>query len=219
VSDAGPRILADVHEEKSGIPSILGSLGAVVEIASLPAGDYAVSADTLVERERVLDLHSAIVKGHFWAQIGRLRRGSAFPYLMVEGTHLDRGPLHPHAIRGACLAVIDLGIALIRSDHQRDSALWVYRLALRSQRTSPGADRPLYAQRPKPRVGEETSEAVLAAVPGVSTSTARALLARFGSLDAVLSAAPDEWREVPGVGRKRARALEETLRHRWPSAE
>jgi ERCC4-type nuclease len=43
---SAPTIVADVHEEQSGIPSLLETLGAVVERASLSAGDYLVGADT-----------------------------------------------------------------------------------------------------------------------------------------------------------------------------
>jgi len=107
------------HEVKSGIPELLEGLGAEVECAPLPAADYAVGLDTLVERKRVLDLHGAVIKGRIWPQLGKLRSASAFPYLLVEGTDLDRGPLAPNAIRGVCLAAIDLGIALLRTDHQR----------------------------------------------------------------------------------------------------
>jgi ERCC4-type nuclease len=103
------KIIVDVHERQSGIAGTLCELGADVEIASLPAGDYAVGADTLVERKRVLDLHAAVLKGRLWPQLGKLRAACAFPYLLVEGTDIDRGPLHHNAVRGACLAVIDQG--------------------------------------------------------------------------------------------------------------
>jgi ERCC4-type nuclease len=68
------RIVADVNERRSGVPKALADLGVCVELAPLPAGDYAVSAKTLVERKSVADLHSAIAKGSFWPQIGKLRR-------------------------------------------------------------------------------------------------------------------------------------------------
>jgi ERCC4-type nuclease len=205
------RIVVDVHERQSGIADTLRELGAEVEIASLPAGDYAVGADTLVERKRVLDLHAAVLKGRLWPQLGKLRAACAFPYLLIEGTDIDRGPLHHNAVRGACLAVIDQGIALLRSGYQRDSALWIYRLAVRCQETEPAAERPAYAQRPRPKPGNETAEAFLAAVPGISTGSARALLERFGSVADVLAAGPDEWLKVPGIGPERVRALQETL--------
>lgn len=205
------RIVVDVHERQSRIAETLAELGAEIEIASLPAGDYAVGADTLVERKRVLDLHGAVLKGRFWPQIAKLRAACAFPYLLVEGTDIDRGPLHHNAVRGACLAVIDQGIALLRSGYQRDSALWIYRLAVRCQQVEPAADRPAYAQRPRARPGDETAEALLAAVPGISTTSARALLERFGSVAAVVAADPAEWLTVPGIGPERARAMAETF--------
>jgi ERCC4-type nuclease len=130
------RIIVDTHERQSGIAETLAELGAEIEIAALPAGDYAVGADTLVERKRVLDLHAAVLKGRLWPQLGKLRAVCAFPYLLVEGTDIDRGPLHHNAVRGVCLAVIDQGIALLRSGYQRDSALWIHRLAVRCQRST-----------------------------------------------------------------------------------
>ena len=158
------KIIVDVHERQSGIAETLSELGAEIEVAPLPAGDYAVGADTLVERKRVLDLHAAILEGRLWPQLGTLRAACAFPYLLVEGTDIDRGPLHANAIRGACLAVIDLGIALLRTGYQRDSALWIHRLAVRCQELEPAAERRAYAQRPRPKPGEETAEALLSAV-------------------------------------------------------
>jgi ERCC4-type nuclease len=207
------RIVVDVHERRSGIPEVLaGELGVEVDVAALPAGDYAVGADTLVERKRVLDLHTAVTKGRLWPQLAKLRAAAAFPYLLVEGTDIDRGPLSPAAIRGVCLAAIDLGIAVLRSGQPRDSALWLHRLAVRCQRVEAPPDRPAYTQRPKSASGLEAAEAALATVPGISTTTARALLERFGSLAAVVAAEPAEWLTVPGVGPERARALENVLR-------
>ncbi|MGI8420746.1 MAG: helix-hairpin-helix domain-containing protein [Gaiellaceae bacterium] len=52
---------------------------------------------------------------------------------------------------------------------------------------------------------------MLSAVPGFSATTARALLTHSGSVAEVLEAAPSEWLSVPGVGPKRATALQRTL--------
>jgi ERCC4-type nuclease len=209
------RIVVDVHEGTSGIAELIRQLGAEVEIASLRAGDYLVGENTLVERKRVRDLHAAIVKGRLWPQLAKLGGACDFPFLLVEGTDIDRGPLHPNAVRGACLAVVDLGIALLRTETQRDSALWLHRLAVRCQRLERPPDRPSYSQQPKAVAGPAAAEAVLAAVPGLSTTSARALLERFGSVAAVVAAGPDEWLQVQGIGPERARLLAETLSLRW----
>jgi DNA excision repair protein ERCC-4 len=208
-----PRIaiIADIYERASGISDALTRLGAVVDVASLPAGDYAVGAQTIVERKSVLDLHGAILKGRFWPQLGKLRAECKFPYLLVEGRELDRGPLHPNAIRGACLTAMELGIGLLRTEDRDDSARWLHRLAVRCQRVEHSPDRPAYAQRPKVSPGVSAAEAALAVVPGISVVCARALLGRFGSVNAVLQATVDELVTVSGIGFERARALEETF--------
>ncbi len=164
----------------------------------------------------MLDLHSSVRKGHLWAQLAKLRAACAFPYLLVEGTDLDRGGLHPNAVRGVCLAAIDQGIALLRSDHQRDSARWLHRLAVRCQREELPADRPAYVQRVA-APPESVAEAMLASVPGISTVGARALLERFGSLAGVLAAPAEEWLTVPGIGRERASALGAALGAKAPA--
>ncbi|HEX5582295.1 ERCC4 domain-containing protein [Gaiella sp.] len=214
------RIIADVQERRSGIPKLLAELGAEVEVLSLTAGDYVVGHDTLVERKAVLDLHSAVRRGHLWAQLAKLKAGCPFPYLLVEGRSIDgrgRG-LHPNSIRGACLAVIDQGVALLRSDDRADSARWIHRLAVRCQREASAPELPPLVPRPV-LAPESVPEAMLAAVPGISTVTARALLERFGSLTAVATAPPDALLDVPGIGNERARALLEALGGAPPAAE
>ncbi len=52
---------------------------------------------------------------------------------------------------------------------------------------------------------------MLAAVPGISTARARALLARFGNVANVVAAGEQAWCEVPGIGPTRAKALAKTF--------
>jgi len=124
------QVVVDVNERKSGIPEALAKIGFDVETTVLPAGDYALGPDVLVERKSALDLHAAIMQGRFWTQIGKLRRASCFPFLLVEGRDLDSGPLAPKAVRGACVSVIHQGIRLIQTTDRNDSALWLERLAV-----------------------------------------------------------------------------------------
>lgn len=73
------KIVVDVHERQSGIADTLAELEAEVETAPLPAGDYAVGADTLVERKRVLDLHAAVLKGATLAAARQASRSLRLP--------------------------------------------------------------------------------------------------------------------------------------------
>jgi ERCC4-type nuclease len=141
-----PLVIVDVHERRSGIACLLEQLGARVEMRRLLSGDYLPAPRTLVERKTVYDLHAAILAGRFWRQMAVLRDSASWTYLLVEGSSLYSGRLSPEAIRGAILALTDLGVIVLRSIDRGDTAAWIYRIAMRRQ--SPRArDYPPYAQR------------------------------------------------------------------------
>jgi ERCC4-type nuclease len=198
-------ITADVREEASGVPSLLEQLAVTVERRNLSFGDYVLGPGTVVERKSTRDLHLTIAAGRFWPQIGRLRAAGRWPYLVIEGEHL-RGPVDADAIRGACLAASDLGVTVLRTQDVRDTSHWLRRLALRRQ-DGRMRDRPAYAQRPKRPPGVVPAEQALAAAPGISVVTARRLLSRFGTLEAVVLAPPEAWQQVEGMGPLRAESL------------
>jgi ERCC4-type nuclease len=208
-------VTADVHERASGVPEMLRALGAQVELRSLPRGDYLVEAETVVERKTVADLHSSIAAGRFWAQMRKIR-AVKWPYLMIEGASAFTGPVAANSIRALCLAVSDLGIAIIRTEHSADTAEWLLRLAVRR---SGGAirNRPVYAQRLK-SAAVPAAEAALACATNVSVETARTVLAHFGSLRQVGEASLDDLQALPGVGVKRATSIAALMHDRWAAA-
>lgn len=204
--DLMPEVVVDIFERGSGVPAALQRLEARVSVEPLAAGDYRIAGGVLVERKTVADLHGSLGRGRFWTQVGRIRDAAAYPFLLVEGDELDAGPLHPNAIRGALLAVAELGVAVLRSRDPADSALWLHRLAVRQARK----ERTRSRMREVPAMTPPGVD-VLAAVPGISTQTARALLARFGSVGGMLKAGPELWAEVEGIGSVRAHALAAAL--------
>jgi ERCC4-type nuclease len=192
---------------------LLEGLGAQVEIRALTRGDYVVGPGTVVERKTIRDLHLSIMNGRFWRQMAKIRAAGTSPYLVIEGVSVFAGPLRNSGVRGACLAVSDLGIAIIRTQDAHDTAAWLYRLAVRRQRDSPGVQ-PRYLRRPR-SVGVSPGVAALAAAPEVSVITARNLLVAFGSLRAVCEASLDELQAVPGVGIKRATSIAALIHEPW----
>jgi Fanconi anemia group M protein len=197
-------LVADVFERDSGVPVALQRLGIDVSVAALPSGDYKLPGGILVERKTVPDLHGSIERGRFFRQIGRLRDEAAFPYLLVEGANVLAGPCNPNGIRGALLAVADLGVALIRSLDVTDTSLWLQRLAVREQRRIRAVE-DTANRLPDPGV------VALAGVAGISRVMAKALLARFGSIEGLVAAGPKRWIEVEGIGEVRANALAAAL--------
>jgi ERCC4-type nuclease len=210
------EIVADVHEQPSRIPALLETLGARVTIRALTRGDYVAGPQCVVERKTVVDLHLTVLQGRFWHQIRKLRAAGRRPYLLIEGPSLWPASrrLAPNAVRGLLLAVGDLGVSVIRSESREDTAAWIVRLANRCQ-TVEISDRPVYSQRPQRRSSIDPTEQAGAAAPGISTVTARSLLAQFGSLQAIASATVEELQTVAGVGQHRAEALHSMIHSEW----
>jgi ERCC4-type nuclease len=198
-------ITVDVHERASGVPRMLETLGVQVEVRALTRGDYVVGPGAVVERKTTWDLHTAISKGRFWAQMRKIRSCGPQPYLMVEGRSAYKAHVADNAVRGLLIAVADLGVTIIRTEGPEDSALWLVSLAKRRRDGAP-RDRPVYAQRPRSTV-TSPAEAALACAPDVSVKTARVVLDRFGSLSNVAQAKVDDLQALPGVGIKRATAI------------
>jgi ERCC4-type nuclease len=202
------RIVVDWWERQSGMPEALAALGVDVVVSHLDAADYDLGGGVLVERKTVVDLHLSLQRGRLWRQLDELRLAARLPYLLAEGVSLDIGSLSRRAVRGVCLAVMGLGIPVIRTDDVGDSALWLSVLARRRNGRRPRRDRPVYAQKLKPG---RVPEAMLTAVPGISVRRARALLAEFGTISGVLAAGPAEWTRVDGIGVGVATALADAV--------
>jgi ERCC4-type nuclease len=212
LSDVLEPLVVDSREREGRLLAALHRLGVPTEVRELAVGDY-IAGTAIIERKSVRDLHFAIIRARFWPQIGRFSRAARHPYLLVEGADIDAGPLRPESVRGAMLAVGELGIRVIHASDPVDSAMWLKLLAARSRKNRAPLKR-VFASRTS-----AAPEAMLAAVPGISAITAQALLDRFGSVAAVIEAGPEQWLSTPGVGPKRALALTQTLaaQRRTPS--
>jgi DNA excision repair protein ERCC-4 len=210
------RVVVDRREPRE-ILGHLTRLGVAVQEQLLDAGDYELGGRALVERKTVRALHASVIQGRFWTQVGLLRSAARFPYVLIEGRDLDDGPLSPAAIRGICVALMDLGVGVVRSVDARDSTLWLQRLAERRASVRI-RNAPAYAQRPKREAGFPAAEAALACVPGISRVCAQTLLAHFGSLAALVQASPAEWQRVRGIGPTKANAIAVTFHAERPAS-
>lgn len=197
-------ILVDHRERSPAIVRELRTLGATIEHTRLSVADYVVGERVGIERKTVADLHRSVEDGRLWTQVASLRVDLRRAFLFVEGRRIDHGRVSRAGIRGALLTVIRLGVVVIRTDDEADSALWLWRIASREGRPPVRPTRSV-------RRGLHGPVAVLAAVPGISPALAARLLVRFGSVAAVASATRDELEAVAGIGSTRAAMLHATL--------
>ncbi|MBP2145829.1 Fanconi anemia group M protein [Methanofollis sp. W23] len=204
-----PVITADDRETSSKVVEVLSDLGMRVNLTRLEVGDYAVGDRVLVERKTVQDFADTLVERDLLGQVRALASAVTRPVLIVEGEGdlYAARDIHPNAIRGALAAItIDLGVSLIFTRSATETAEMLAVIARRE-----GSERTERAVLPAKtyRTAQEEQEYIVAAYPEVGLKHARALLAHFGSVQAVIDAGVDDLSQVKGIGKKTAEKIRE----------
>ncbi len=207
----------DYRERASGIIDTLQSQeGVVVNTVSLDSGDYKVNNDWLVERKTLIDLAASIIDGRLFRQLSRF----CFPYrkvLLIEGTAgmLCSSGIRRESIQGALVMVsLYFGIPVLRSMNPDETAALLMTMGrqwykFRGVMNSAGIDsRPVQSKNPARQALN-----MLQCFPGVGLLKARALLRRFGSIEAILLSTVEELANTRGVGRKTAQGIKQMVVH------
>jgi len=182
-----------------------------IEIASLETGDYVVPGKLVIERKTAADLAASVIgdsKRLFW-QTDRIAASGERGILLLEGDAYSQTNMSLPSITGTLtyLSVIQ-GVSVIPTLSLAHSAYTIVK-AIRHAVQGLGYELNLRGSGPKDPAG--AAAFVLEGIPGVSAVTARALLARFGSVAGVARAEVEALREVPGVGPKRAEVISAVL--------
>ncbi|XP_037318967.2 DNA repair endonuclease XPF [Pungitius pungitius] len=78
------RIIVDMREFRSELPSLLHRRGLDIEPVTLEVGDYILTPDTCVERKSVSDLIGSLQSGRLYAQCLSMTRYYKKPVLLIE---------------------------------------------------------------------------------------------------------------------------------------
>ena len=201
---AGPPLTIEVdHRERDGrTAAALLHGGARVVPATLRTGDFRVDAALVVERKTAGDFVQSVYDGRLFRQASRLVILAPRPLLIVE--NLDPAAAAP-PVRGAFVTLTAVfGLPVLRSTGPDDTARWI--LAAGRQFVARREDA---VRRPgwRPRGKRARQIFVLQGLPGVGSARAAALLDRFGTVRAALSADEAALRGVPGIGTKVAKRI------------
>lgn len=212
VADRRMSVLVDHREVASGVPDLLAMHADLhVRCAALPVGDYVLGDDVVVERKTHADLVASVRDGRLLRQLGRLRGVAPQLILLLE----SEGPTGMDGLgdpqrRGLFIAaVFNAGASIVPSRGPGDTALLLAAIARRVESGVHGsAERAVGRSRQaRKREVAPSTERVLCAVQGIGPVRARALLAGFGSLKAVLTACEAELVTVGGLSPLLARRL------------
>ena len=111
------RVIVDVREFRSSLPSLLHSRNINIVPCTLEVGDYVLSPQICVERKSVPDLFSSFLSGRLFKQMEQMSRHYKSPVLLIEfdrnkpfhllGRHeLGADISNKHIISKICLLVL-----------------------------------------------------------------------------------------------------------------
>lgn len=82
--DETPRIIVDIREFRSELPSILHKKGFRIEPVTLEVGDYVLTPNISVERKSINDLIESLSNGRLYNQVNAMSRSYKYPVLLIE---------------------------------------------------------------------------------------------------------------------------------------
>jgi Fanconi anemia group M protein len=202
-ADEGVEVVVDQRELDSHIARDLSTRdGVETRLETLAVGDYVLSDRVVVERKSVADFLDTLTGGDrsLFEQVGDATRHYARPVVIIEGEGLyGERSVHPNAIRGALSSLaVDFGASVLRTSDPGDTADLIEVIARREQETS-DREVDVHGEKGGKTVAEQ-QEYVVSSVAEVGPVTARALLAHFGTVEAVMTATEEDLQEVEGVG-------------------
>ncbi len=210
--DGRVRIAID-HREDEKFDGLLRALGADVERRVLSVGDFLCSSRLAVERKTRADFEQSVMDGRLFTQMPNLLANYGRVVVVVEGTGDGERLARPSLLGAYAAIVADYGASLIFTDGMEGTAELVFNFAKHEQ-LGKGLPMRIYAKR-KTFTPSQTARSIVEALPMVGPKSAKALLAHFGSVDALVHASERELADVPGVGRKRAKIIRAVLAYEY----
>ncbi|MFB6096710.1 MAG: DEAD/DEAH box helicase [Haloferacaceae archaeon] len=208
------ELVIDQRELDSTIARDLSTReGVRTRLETLEVGDYVLSDRVVVERKSVADFLDTLTGGDrsMFEQVGDMARHYSRPVVILEGEGLyEQRNVHPNAIRGALASLaIDFDASVLHTEDEADTADMLEVLATREQETS---DRSVSVHGEKgAKTRTEQQEYVVSAIADIGPVTARALLAHFGTVEAVMTAREEDLLAVDGVGSVTAERIREVV--------
>lgn len=222
-----PRVVVDVREFRSSLPSLLHGRSMVIVPCMLTVGDYILSPNICVERKSIKDLISSFKDGRLYNQAETMQLYYKSPMLLIEFDQNKSFTLEPFADLSGSLSSMSSSNA--SSDLQ--SKLVLLTLAFPKLRiiwsSSPYQTAEIFeslkTQEPEPdpiaavRIGLEGGQKVedqsfnrepqdmLRLVPGVTGKNIKSLVVEMGSLREVANASVEELE--PAVGKEAGRQI------------
>ncbi|KAG0651449.1 DNA repair rad16 [Hyphodiscus hymeniophilus] len=222
-----PRVVVDVREFRSSLPSLLHGRSMVIVPCMLTVGDYVLSPNICIERKSIKDLISSFKDGRLYNQAETMLQHYKSSMLLIEFDQNKSFTLEPFADLSGSYS----SVSATNPSSDLQSKLVLLTLAFPKLRiiwsSSPYQTAEIFeslkAQEPEPdpiqavRIGLEGGQKaedqafnrepqdMLRVVPGVTGKNIKSLVVEMGSLKEVANASVEELE--PSVGKEAGRHI------------
>lgn len=213
------QLIIDHREAKSGLIDELMNysyetetqvISTHVEIGALPVGDIICSDRVAIERKEVHDYVSTFIdsgRDLFTQSIDMLR---AYPksVMILEGDSIfGLRNVHPEALRASvCGLTVGMRVPIINTANVEETAAYAVTIG-RKEQFSQKRSTTIHGKRSSMSMAQRRIYIVSSIGDGVGPVVAGALLERFGSVEAVMTAPVELLTSVKGVGKKIAEKI------------
>ena len=205
-----PRVVVDVREFRSSLPSLLHGRIMVVVPCMLTVGDYVLSPNICIERKSVRDLISSFKNGRLFNQAETMLQHYKYPMLLIEFDQNKSFTLDPladltNAASSTNPSDLQSKLVLLTLAFPRLKIIWSsspYQTAEIFEELKKNQDEPdpikasqigLNAgENPEEQTFSQTPQDMLRAVPGITAKNMGRLVLEVGSLVDVANLAEDE---------------------------
>ncbi len=222
-----PRVVVDVREFRSSLPSLLHGRSIVIVPSMLTVGDYILSPNICIERKSIKDLISSFKDGRLYSQAETMLQHYKFPMLLIEFDQNKSFTLEPFADLSGSLSSVNAAnassdlqskLVLLTLAFPRLRIIWSsspYQTAeifesLKTQEEEPdpivavrvGLDKDMRAE---DQAFNREPQDMLRVVPGVSAKNLKNLVIEARNIQEVANMSVDELE--PAVGKEAGRQV------------
>lgn len=222
-----PRVVVDVREFRSSLPSLLHGRSIVIVPSMLTVGDYILSPNICIERKSIKDLISSFKDGRLYSQAETMLQHYKSPMLLIEFDQNKSFTLEPFADLSGSLSSVNAAnansdlqskLVLLTLAFPRLRIIWSsspYQTAeifesLKTQEEEPdpiaavrvGLDKDM---RPEDQAFNREPQDMLRVVPGVSAKNLKNLVIEARNIQEVANMSVEELE--PAVGKEAGRQM------------
>jgi len=189
------KIIIDIHEKNSLVPSYLKELNSIIEFKKLDVGDYLIN-NIAIERKTNSDFISSMLNKRIITQLNNLKKYKKFLLIIecLDLKNLEKTKIKPNAIKGFLLSIsLNYNIPVIQTQDQKQTAEYLNLLAkqqIKKQEIS------LHSRIPK--TIKEQQLYVLQSFPNIGPKKSKLLIDKFKSLKNIVNATELELKPILG---------------------